>query len=212
MHCSASVVRNNVAHDCSTLPTVIGPLARRYYFRSAQLTAEQREERSYLFGSARDGLRSLKPYEWEMGEARLLEIPVTTMPLSRVPVHVSYVLYLAGISPVLARQYFANSMRLCRLRGIEPSILLHPLDFLGADDIDSLRFFPGMGMTGAQKRETVLDCLDELNRQFRVVGMLDHAEAILARGGLPSRSSSTSAPHIKVDAGDAGATERTVDA
>ncbi len=186
-------------YDCSTLPTVIGPLARRYYFRSAQLTPEQREERSYLFGSARDGLRSLKPYQWEMGDDLLLEIPVTTMPLSRVPVHVSYVLYLAGISPVLAKQYFANSMRLCRLRGIEPSILLHPLDFLGADDVDSLRFFPGMGMTGAQKRTTVLDCLDELTRQFTVVGMRDHAEAILARGALPTRPASTSRPHMKVE-------------
>lgn len=187
-------------YDCSTLPTVIGPLARRYYFRTAELTAEQREERSYLFGSARDGLRSLKPYQWEMGDERLLEIPVTTMPLSRVPVHVSYVLYLAGISPVLARQYFANSMRLCRIRGVEPSILLHPLDFLGADDVDSLRFFPGMGMTGAQKRQTVLDCLDELNRQFRVVSMREHAEAILERGDLPLKSASTSRPHIKADA------------
>ncbi len=33
---------------------------------------------------------------------------------------------------------------MCRLRGVEPSVLLHPLDFLGANDIDSLAFFPGM--------------------------------------------------------------------
>lgn len=187
-------------YDCSTLPTVIGPLARRYYFRSAQLTPEQRAERSYLFGSARDGLRRLHSYVWEMGPDRLLEIPVTTMPIARIPVHVSYVLYLAGISPALAHQYFANAMRLCRLRNLEPSILLHPLDFLGADDVDSLRFFPGMGMTGAAKREVVLRCIDELTRHFRVVGMRTHAEELLARGGLPTRSASTSAPHVKVEA------------
>lgn len=187
-------------YDCSTLPTVIGPLARRYYFRSAHLTAEQREERSYLFGSARDGLRRLHPYLWEMGDDLLLEIPVTTMPLARVPVHVSYVLYLAGVSPALAHQYFANAMRLCRLRNLEPSILLHPLDFLGADDVDSLQFFPGMGMTGAAKRVVVERCIDELQRQFRVVGMREHAESILARGDLPTRSAATSRPHVKVDA------------
>ena len=96
---------------------MIGPLARWYYFRSAKLTAEQRAERSTLFGGAREGLRPLKPYEWEVGDDRLLEIPVTTMPLARVPMHVSYVLYLAGPSPALARQYFANALRLCRLRG-----------------------------------------------------------------------------------------------
>lgn len=183
-------------YDCSTLPTVIGPLARRYYFRSAELTAEQRAERSYLFGSARDGLRPLRPYQWELGEDRLLEIPVTTMPLTRVPVHLSYVLYLARVSPRVAFQYFANAMRLCRIRGVEPSILLHPLDFLGVDDVDSLRFFPGMDMLGATKRTTVLRCLGELARQFEVVTLSAHAEAILARGGLASRPASSSAPRV----------------
>lgn len=184
-------------YDCSTLPTVIGPLARRYYFRSAKLTADQREERSYLFGSARDGLRRLKPYLWELGDDHLLEIPVTTMPLTRVPVHLSYVLYLASMSPALAHQYFANAMRLCRLLGIEPSILLHPLDFLGADDVEGLRFFPGMGMEGRTKRRTVLGCLDELARQFEVVSLRRHAELIRRRNDLPMIAASTSAPRIK---------------
>lgn len=174
-------------YDCSTLPTVVGPLARRYYFRSASLSAEQRAERAHLFGDARDGLQPLKPYLWEVGDETLLEIPVTTMPLTRVPIHVSYVLYLAGVSPSLALGYFSAALRLCRLRGVEPSILLHPLDFLGADDVDSLGFFPGMAMSGADKRVTVLRCLDELAKQFDVVPMGDHAERILLRGGLRSR-------------------------
>ena len=61
---SADVLRvlvdRGYRYDCSTLPTVIGPLARKYYFRSAQLTAEQRAERSYLFGGFREGLRRLR--------------------------------------------------------------------------------------------------------------------------------------------------------
>ena len=170
-------------YDCSTLPTVVGPMARWYYFRNAKLTAEQRAERSTLFGGAREGLRPLKPYNWDLGQGdRLLEIPVTTMPLARVPIHVSYVLYLAGPSPALARRYFANALRLCRLRGVEPSILLHPLDFLGADDVDSLGFFPGMAMKGAAKRAIVAACLDEMRSQFEVVPMEAHAHAITTRG------------------------------
>lgn len=177
------LVDRGYAYDCSTLPTVIGPLARWYYFRSAKLTAEQRAERSMLFGGAKEGLRPLKPYEWQVGDDRLLEIPVTTMPLARVPMHVSYVLYLAGPSPALARQYFANALRMCRLRGVEPSILLHPLDFLGADDVDSLSFFPGMAMKGSAKRAVVAACLDELAKQFDVVPMERHALAIRQRAG-----------------------------
>jgi hypothetical protein len=178
------LVDRGYRYDASTLPTVVGPLARRYYFRSAKLTAEQREQRGYLFGGAREGLRPVKPYHWQVGEQRLLEIPVTTMPLTRVPIHVSYVLYIAGISAAAARLYFANALRVCRLRGVAPSILLHPLDFLGSDDVDALAFFPGMGMTGARKRAVVAACVDELRRQFHVVPMLEHAEAIVREGHL----------------------------
>lgn len=178
------LVTRGYRYDASTLPTIVGPLARRYYFRSAKLTAEQREQRSYLFGGAREGLRPVEPYHWQVGQDRLLEIPVTTMPLTRVPIHVSYVLYLASVSARAAHLYFANALRLCRLRGVEPSILLHPLDFLGADDVDALSFFPGMTMPGAYKRTIVAACVDELRRQFQVVPMGEHADAILRAGDL----------------------------
>jgi hypothetical protein len=67
---------------------------------------------------------------------------------------------------------------------VAPSILLHPLDFLGSDDVDALAFFPGMGMTGARKRAVVAACVDELRRQFHVVPMLEHAEAVVREGRL----------------------------
>ena len=188
-----ALIDRDYLYDCSTLPTVVGPLARRYYFRSAKLDASQREERANLFGSARDGLRGLRPYLFASGTDRLLEIPVTTMPMLRVPIHLSYVLYLRGVSESLALRYFANALRVCRLRHVEPSILLHPLDFLGADDVDSLRFFPGMTMPGAVKRATVHRCLQELSSQFEVVALREHAERILARGGLKTESPATTA-------------------
>jgi len=181
-------------YDCSTLPTVIGPLARRFYFRSAHLSAEQQQQRSTLFGSARDGLRPLRPYDWTVGTSRMLEVPVTTLPLLRVPMHMSYVLYIAGFSEQLAVAYFSGALRLCRLRGIEPSVLLHPLDFLGADDVASLEFFPGMTMTGDTKRRTVMRCLDLLAGRFEVVTMRDHAAAIRSRAPLTGRDSRTSSP------------------
>lgn len=191
-------------YDCSTLPTVIGPLARRYYFRSAQLDAQQREERAHLFGSAKDGLRPLHPYVWDLGGDELLEIPVSTMPLARVPFHLSYVLYLAGISPTLATTYFATGLRMCRLRGVEPSILLHPLDFLGADDVDALGFFPGMHMTGAAKREIVIACLRLLAEQHEVVTMREHARRVSASSdGLSRRPAAALALDLAGERSDA---------
>ena len=181
-------------YDCSTFPTVIGPLARRYYFRSAQLDAQQREERQYLFGSWREGLRPLAPYWWEVGDERLLEIPVSVLPGARVPFHVSYILYLAGRSPTLAQRYFGAGLRACRLAGVEPSILLHPLDLLGADDVEALSFFPGMGMTGTSKRQVLRGCLDQLADRYDVVPMREHARAIVRRSGLRTMSSTAASP------------------
>lgn len=91
--------RRGYLYDASTFPTYLGPLARAYYFWTAKLSKEEREKRSYLFGSLTEGLRPNKPYEWDLGEGgRLLEIPVTTMPAFKLPFHFSYLLYLARYS------------------------------------------------------------------------------------------------------------------
>ena len=178
------LVERGYRSDASTLPTVVGPLARAFYFRSTKLSDEQREERSELFGTWKDGLRSLRPYRWRVKDTTLLELPVTTLPLARVPIHISYLLYLAGVSPALARTYFSTALRTCRLRKVEPSILLHPLDFLGADDVDDLAFFPAMGLPGHRKVELVGGFIDQLTGRYEVGTMLQHVEAIEARGGL----------------------------
>jgi hypothetical protein len=178
--------------DASTLPTWIGPLARRYYFRSAKLSAEQREQRALLFGSFADGRRPIEPYNWSLPAGSLLELPVTTLPLLRVPMHVSYVLYLEQVAPPLARLYFRMALRMCKLTNTEPSILLHPLDFLGGDDLpgSGLEFFPGMALPGARKRALVRDCLGMLRDRFDVVTVDEHTRRAIGRAGLEVRSPS----------------------
>jgi len=176
--------------DASTLPTWIGPLARRYYFRSTNLSRDERQKRSHLFGSWSDGRRPIEPYHWRMANGSLLELPVTTFPLVRVPMHVSYVLYLEQASPALARAYFRAALRACLLTHVNPSILLHPLDFLGGDDLpgSGLEFFPGMALPGARKRRLVGDCIALLKERFDVVPVSKHAANALAAGGLETRS------------------------
>ncbi|HEX4493059.1 MAG TPA: polysaccharide deacetylase family protein [Acidimicrobiia bacterium] len=166
------------AYDASTLPTIIGPLARAFYFRSAKLDASQREERGELFGNASEALRPLAPYRWDVGTDGLIEIPVTTMPAFRVPFHFSYLLYLAGRSPAAARAYFRTALLMCRGARVAPSILLHPLDVIGADDVSSLSFFPGMAMTGKVKRELISGFLALLAERFEICTMGEHAASI----------------------------------
>jgi peptidoglycan/xylan/chitin deacetylase (PgdA/CDA1 family) len=183
-------------YDCSTFPTFIGPLARAYYFMTAKLAAEQKDERKILFGGMRDGLRPLHPYRWRLGERQLLEIPVTTMPLFRVPFHFSYLHWLAGFSERLADAYFRLAMTACRLRGLEPSLLLHPLDFMGGDDVAKLSFFPGMTETAVVKLNRMERWLGMLTAKFEVIPMGEHAQALLA-SRQPERE-----PHFAAERSD----------
>lgn len=185
-----SLIEIGYDYDASTLPTFIGPLARAYYFRRSSIDAEELDKREKLFGQIGEVMRPLKPYRWTTGAGSLLEIPVTTMPLTRTPIHATYLLYIARYSEALARYYLRLAIALCRLRGVQPSLLLHSLDFLGGDEVEDLEFFPGMDMAGATKRRLVGDYVDQLARDFRPVTMAQHVREI-DDAGLPYRRASS---------------------
>ncbi len=173
--------------DASTLPTYIGPLARAYYFRSARLSVGEKAQRGKLFGGAREGFRPARSYLWQLDSgARLLEIPVTTMPLMKVPFHLSYLLYLSRFSQAAMDLYVEAAVGLCRLTGTTISFLLHPLDLLGGEQAPELAFFPGMDLSGEHKMRIFERVLGRLGRSFRLVNMSTHARALLAGGALKS--------------------------
>lgn len=186
------LIRRGYQYDCSTFPTYLGPLARMYYFMTARLSAEQQQDRKQLFGKFSEGFRTLRPYQWEFPEGRLTEIPVTTMPLFKVPIHASYILYLARFSPLVARTYWTTALTMCRLAGVGPSLLLHPLDFMGCDDDRDLAFFPAMDRPAQPKVELVTGMLAEMQRHFDVRPMREHAAAV--SGKIPVRAGIGNAP------------------
>ncbi len=172
-------------YDASTFPSILGPLARAYYFMGARLDAQRRRERRDLFGSVSDGLRPLKPHFLLVRSGRLLELPVTTFPLLRIPIHPSYLLYLGRFSRRAARTYFRAALSACRARGVEPSILLHPLDFLGGNEVPSLRFFPAMDRPATEKVEQLREHLSDLVRFFEVLPLGRYADIVSRRPGVP---------------------------
>lgn len=170
------LAKRGYQYDCSTFPTFLGPLARLYYFCTAKLSHEQKEERKQLFGKMRDGFMPLKPYIWSTASGPIVEIPVTTMPIFKVPIHASYILYLANYSSFMAMTYWRMALGLCRLFRVEPSLLLHPLDFLGSDDDRDLSFFPVMNRTSEWKIDIVQRIVDMLQKNFHAVTMSRHAD------------------------------------
>lgn len=178
------LLRRGYAYDASTLPSYLGPLARAFYFRATRLEGADRDARGDLFGSFADGRRPLRPYYWTMNGGELLEMPVTTFPGVKVPIHVSYVSHLARYSPRVARLYAEAALRVCRVTGIGPSVLLHPPDFLGPDDAPDLAFFPGMRTPAGVKLDVIHAYLAALNDRFEVLPVGDHARELRRRPTL----------------------------
>lgn len=183
------LARLGYLYDASTFPTFLGPLARAYYFMTTKLSPEEKRERAKLFGTFSEGFRPLQPYRWQVkagqGRDELIEIPVTTMPIFKVPIHVSYILYLSIFSPPVALAYFGMFLGLCRLTGVQPSLLLHPLDFLGCDDTTELAFFPAMKLRSEKKVWIVSEVLRMLSNHYTIVTMQQHAREILKTANFP---------------------------
>lgn len=164
-----ALVRRGYAYDASSLPTFIGPLARAYYFRSVKLSPEAMSEREDLFGRLGDGLRPNRRHVIEVSNGSIVEVPVTTLPGLRVPIHISYVLYLAAYSPTAALAYFRTALAACKATRTEPSILLHPLDFLAGSECAELAFFPGMNLDAGIKRHVAVESIRMLAKEFEIV-------------------------------------------
>jgi hypothetical protein len=88
---------------------------------------------------------------------------------------------------VAARAYLHFALAACRVTGTQPSILLHPLDFMGGEDCPALAFFPGMDIARAEKLGIVAELFDILAAKRELVTMGEHARrAGAVRDALPT--------------------------
>jgi protoporphyrinogen oxidase len=172
-------------YDASTFPTYLIPLARAWYFMTARFNAEEKRLRKSLGGTFGEGMRSLRPYRWETEHGPVIEMPVTTMPVFKLPMHLSYLHCLGMLSPRLALCYFDWALRLCRWTGKQPSLLLHPTDFLGCDDTTDLAFFPAMRLPSEKKLALTSEVLRRFAEHYTVVTVEQHAKEVAGTMTLP---------------------------
>jgi hypothetical protein len=171
--------KRNYIFDASILPTYISPIMRQYYFWNSKLSKEEKESRKELFGSFKEGFYPLKPYKWNFKNSRtLLEIPVTTMPIFKIPFHQSYLLYISNMSLGLMKLYLRFSILMCKLTKTSPSYLLHPLDLIGKDHVPSLAFFPGMNIKSERKLKIFEIAIQILKDNFELVPMSKFFESL----------------------------------
>ena len=159
-------------YDASTLPSFIGPLARWYYFKTAELQKEERDKRNLLFGKFSEGFKKNRPHMHRVeAESAIAEFPVTTFPILRSPIHLSYLIYLYRYDIRLLNAYLKTAIFFLKLFRVPVSYLLHPLDFLGGDSVKALDFFPGMDLDTAKKLNVVRHVLSILKQHFIICDM-----------------------------------------
>ncbi len=161
-------------YDASLLPTFLGPIARYYFQLVSKLPGKEKGKRALLYGGFSNGTMPLRPFEIRPG---LMEVPVTTMPISRLPVHLSYLLFLAQHSDALARLYWRVATTLCRMTNVGPSLLLHPTDFMDVNDAPQMNYFPAMRIPALRKQALVEFVLGSLRKRWEVGTVADHADA-----------------------------------
>jgi len=161
-------------YDASTLPTYLGPLARAYYFWKSDLSKEEKRARKELFGKFSEGFRKLKPYKWDLGDGKsIVEIPVTTMPIFKLPFHLSYLIYLGNISMSLMKLYLNIAILLCKITKTPISFLLHPLDLIGGDQIKDLAFFPGMNINSEDKVKVFKNVIEIIMKYYEFNNLIN---------------------------------------
>lgn len=168
----ATLVRRGYAYDASVFPTPLGPIARLAFNLGSKLPPEEKAKRSGLYGPLSNAVRPLRPFHIT---PELVEVPVTTMPVVRAPIHLSYLLFLAQRSDALARLYWKAAATMCRAFGVGPSLLLHPTDFFDGSEVPEMSFFPGMKIPAARKLSLVEHAITTIQRHWSAGTVADHA-------------------------------------
>ena len=115
------------------------------------------------------------------------------MPLLRLPIHTTYLMFLAQQSEALAKLYWNTAVTLCRVRGVAPSLLLHPTDFLDVQDVPEMSFFPGMKVPAAKKIALLEHTIRSLQQHWQAGTMNQHAESFSQALSIPARLSAQTA-------------------
>jgi peptidoglycan-N-acetylglucosamine deacetylase len=171
-------------YDASSYPSALGSLADLYQRRQASKFGGGALKGEGFGDSVRNLRRPLRPHRWQLAAREIVEVPVTTLPLLRLPFHGTYLHFLADLSTAAAHCYFSAALALCRLRGVPPSFLLHATDFVGTDDVPGLDFLPGMKRSGAEKATFMTSVLAAYRRSFEVQPIGSFVTAVQSSQGL----------------------------
>lgn len=150
-------------YDASAFPSPLGPLARLWFGRH---TRPPRLGARVVLDRTAELVRGPRVRRFTVEGRRLVEVPVTVMPYTRLPLHASHLLPLARRAPRFAERYLELALGVCARSGIGPAIVLHPTDLLDPDESPALRRFPNMAIPADFKLAFVERWLELVEARF----------------------------------------------
>jgi Polysaccharide deacetylase len=168
----ATLARLGYRYDASAFPSPVALVARAWFaraYRGGRLQpADLRDAAAELIRGARARRVAIDGHE-------LVEIPVTVMPYTRLPLHASHLVLLARRARRLSFRYLDFALGACRRSGIAPAVVIHPTDLIDAADAPALREFPGMRTPAAVKLDLVRAWLARVETRFELGTVADQA-------------------------------------
>ena len=171
----AVLARQGYRYDASRLPSPSGPLARAWFGRHYP---PRRLRARDVFEGVAELAAGVRPHRVRVEGRELVELPVTVMPYTRLPIHPSQLLLLARSSSRLALRYLELALGLCARHGIGPAVVIHPTDLLDGADAPALRGFPAMDVPAARKLDLVRKWLSVAEARFALGTLAAQAAAV----------------------------------
>ena len=159
-------------YDSSSFYSSLQRLARWYHrknLRDKNTKLHQYSEVSSLY-------TNLIPAKISIGEGSIWEIPVSTYPKLRTPVHATYLNYLAQFSETLTLSYLRLALSAFEKSAMPLNFILHATDFLGAEDVSNLTYLPGMKRSAPQKLALLDKFMGLIQQRFIPVKMTEFTQ------------------------------------
>ncbi|MBU4350152.1 polysaccharide deacetylase family protein, partial [bacterium] len=171
----AILEKKGYLYDSSLFPSSLS-----FVLRCMQRIMLRQKTGKTQWGRAIYVLAPLKPYRmhhdkiWKQGKnAKIKEVPVTTMPYLSLPFHASFV-YAAGIN------LFKIGYRLVKSRNLPLNYQLHALELVGPEEMDKriLNKRPGAKMSLNKKLDIYNYILKNISKDYRIVTTKDFIQLV----------------------------------
>lgn len=161
-------------YDSSLLPTYCAPLIKSIKFASLKIP-----QKNHYLGKFSHGLAPLSPYHpsneaiWKKGAMKIIEVPITTMPLLRLPFHASFTFaaYHLGLGSTL----FTIGYNLLKLTSLPLNTVFHTNELSDPIYDYAIRRQFGLNLPLKIKQKICNYILQAVTKDFKIITSLEYA-------------------------------------